>query len=266
MNIKFCVVVVAVGIAAFFAGRLTSKSAANAPVLVADLRPANSDVSSSSGSTRSENSSAAVGEIMVSADNGTSKSSSQEQNHAVDPKNQACSLTRRDFYEWEKANESKLALFHERDTQFGSKTKLAPADWDRVLDVEKIEGKMHFRFESALSATIEIHPKEKTIRTSFLYRTATSPDGESMSFSSTFENGRDVGFAKDGSGFYLVLKNSITEPEWIDYSDFAIFFPFDWSGRAQQTVDVYGLTEDLKWGVVGTATLHPARGKKTSAK
>ncbi len=167
-------------------------------------------------------------------------------------------VSRRDLYQWIAEDDAKLDRFKETDAQFGSRRKMSEGDWKRLLDLATVKGAVHFKFESAKSSELRIEFKNKKVQLAVRYRRfdAKSADDLSTSRSSwDISNGRGVGLSGDGSGYFVVVNNQIQEPGWVEYSNFAFPVAFDWSGRSEMTVDVFGLSEDLKWAPVGSAVL-----------
>lgn len=167
-------------------------------------------------------------------------------------------VPRRELYQWIAEDEQRLDRFKETDAQFGSRKKMSEADWKRLLELATVKGAIRFKFESAHTSELRIEFKNKTVSLAVRYRKSDSksPDDFSTSRSSwNIGNGRGVGLTSDSSGYFIVMANPMHEPGWVEYSNFALSVPFDRSGKSEMTVDVIGLTEDLKWEIVGSAVI-----------
>ncbi len=167
-------------------------------------------------------------------------------------------VSRRDLYQWIAENDAKLDRFKETDAQFGSRKKMSEGDWKRLLDLATVKGVVHFKFESAHTSELRIEFKNKKVQLAVRYRRSDAKSADDLSTSRSawdIGNGRGVGLASDGSGYFIVVNNQIEETGWVEFSNFAFPVAFDWAGRTEMTVEVFGLTEDLKWTPVGSAAL-----------
>ncbi len=170
-------------------------------------------------------------------------------------------VSRRELHEWMALQRAAMSRFQKDDRQFPSRNQLSAADWKRVQDFGGIKGTIDFKFESALGAEFEIDFKNSSINMSARYRGANATDSKDFSTSSgsaTLRNGSGVGLTADGSGYHVVFDNSVDAPVWVDYSHFALSVPYDWDRKTEIATDVFGLSEKLKWEVVGSARLKRA--------
>lgn len=67
--------------------------------------------------------------------------------------------------------------------------------------------------------------------------------------------GEDFGTNKDEKTVHVIWMNTVKE-EWPQFSHFAVSFPSEVTVKKKVTVDLYALTDDLQWQVVGEATLN----------
>jgi hypothetical protein len=166
--------------------------------------------------------------------------------------------TRRDIQEWIAIDEDRMKRFQQTDPKFASRVAMSAADWKRTQSSGDVSGTVAFRFESAKSATLEIRFADSTVSFAVTYRGPNAKDAQdytSASGMAPLRNGYGLGLDRDGSGYHIVIENPVQAPGWSDYTNFGFSVPFDWNGKSEITVEVFGLNEEKQWAMVGAATL-----------
>lgn len=70
--------------------------------------------------------------------------------------------------------------------------------------------------------------------------------------------GEDFGTNKDEKAIHVIWMNTVKE-EWPQFSHFAVSLPSEMKVKQKATVDLYALSDELQWQVVGEAILNRTR-------